>query len=303
MHVETLGAETTCYRHPKRETFVRCSRCDKYICSDCMRAAPVGQRCPDCVKDDNRTVRQARTVFGARPAVVPWVTYGIIALNVFAYLVELIYPAVIDRFDDLGTGLLGPDGRYYVDDGIADPAYQLVGVLHGEWWRLITSAFLHQPPGNGFGILHIAFNMMWVWTLGRFLEAQLGRVRYVAIYLLAAVGGSVLVVLVDPHQSAIGASGAGFGLVAAYFVVTRKLHSYPLDRNRLLISFVVWLVLAAGFTSWEGHLGGLLTGAVAAIGIAYAPRNHRVFVQAVVLTALAVLLVGLVVAKAVAGGT
>jgi len=300
--MDTVGAETTCYRHPRRETFVRCSRCDKYICSDCMREAPVGQRCPDCVKGENKTVRQARTIFGGRPAATPWITYAIITVNVLAYLVELVHPAVIDRFDDLGTGLLGPDGRYYVDDGFPDPAYQLVGVLHGEWWRLFTSAFLHQPPGNGFGILHIAFNMMWVWTLGRFLETQLGRTRYLAVYLLSALGSSVLVVLVDPGQSAIGASGAGFGLVATYFVVTRKLHSYPLDRNRLLISFVVWLVLAAGFTSWEGHLGGLVTGAVAAIGITYAPRTHRVLVQAVVLVALALLLIGLIVAKAIEVG-
>ena len=301
--METVGAETTCYRHPKRETFVQCSRCERYICSDCMREAPVGQRCPECVKGENRTVRQARTIFGGRPSVVPWVTYSIIAINILAYVVELVHPAVIGRFDSLGTGLLGPDGAYYVDNGLAqaDPSYVPAGVLHGEWWRLITSAFLHQQPGaNGLGLTHIVFNLIWIWILGRFLEAQLGRVRYLAVYLLAAVGGSVLGVLVDPGQPAIGASGAGFGLAAAYFVLTRKLHEFPLDRRQVLITFVLWMVLAAGFTSWEGHLGGLLAGGAAAAGIAYAPRRHREIVQVVVLGGIAVLLIVAVLAKAYA---
>jgi membrane associated rhomboid family serine protease len=267
-----------------------------------MREAPVGQRCPDCVKDENRSVRQARTIFGGRPAATPWVTYSIIVITVLAYVVEVVHPAVIDQFDALGTGLLGPDGQYNVDDGLPDPAYRPIGVLHGEWWRLITSAFLHQLPGNGFGLTHIAFNMMWLWILGRFLESQLGRLRFLALYLLAAIGGSALVVLVDPHQSAIGASGAGFGLAAAYFVLTRKLHEYPLDRNQLLIGFVLWLVLAAGFTSWEGHLGGLLTGAAVAVGLAYAPRRNREIVQAAALVAVAVVLIGAIVAKAVQTG-
>jgi membrane associated rhomboid family serine protease len=253
-----------------------------------MREAPVGQRCPDCVKEDRRTVRQARTVFGGRPAATPWVTCTIIALNVVIYVLELIHPSLIDRFDDIGTVLIGADGRYYVDDGLPNPGFELVGVLHGEWWRMITSAFLHELPGaSGFGLTHILFNMVWV--------------RYTALYLLSALGGSVLVVLLDPAQGAIGASGAGFGLAAAYFVITRKLHSYPLDRNQLIISFLLWMVLAAGFTSWQGHLGGLLTGAVVALGIAYAPRLHQTAMQAAALAAVTVVLIASVVGKALAG--
>ena len=297
--METVGAETTCYRHPRRETFVRCSRCDKYICSDCMRAAPVGQRCPDCVKEENKTVREGRTIFGGRPAGTPRITYGIILVNVLAYVVELVHPAVVNRFDNVGTELVGADGHYYVDDGLSYAAFHPAGVLHGEWWRLITSGFLHELPGStGFGLTHILFNMVWLWILGRFLEEQLGRLRYVALYLVATLGGSVLEVVLDPHQAALGASGAGFGLAAAYFVLTRKLHAYPIDRNRLLISFVLWMVLAAGFTSWAGHLGGLLTGAVVAAGYAYAPRGKRAVVQAVVVAAVVLLLIAVVVVKA-----
>lgn len=299
--MDTVHAETVCYRHPRRGTYVRCSRCDRFICADCMREAPVGQRCPECVKGENKTVRRSRTVFGGRTVTVPWLTYALIALNVVAYLVELIHPAVIDRFDSLGVGLLGPDGQYYVDDGVPEPGFRPAGALHGEWYRLITSAFLHQlPGGSGFGLTHIAFNMLWVWILGRFLEERLGRIRYAALYLLCALGASTLVVLVDPGQAAIGASGAGFGLAAAYFVVTRKLHEHPVDRNQLIVTFVLWLVLAAGFTSWEGHLGGLLTGAALAAGLAYAPRRHRTAVQAATVAAVAAVLLGLLLARAVA---
>jgi len=81
-------------------------------------------------------------------------------------------------------------------------------------------------------------------------------------------------------------------------VLTRKLHVYPIDRYRLLFSFVLWLVLAAGFTSWSGHLGGLLTGCVVAIGLAYAPRHHREATQAAVMVAAATLLIAAIVAKA-----
>jgi membrane associated rhomboid family serine protease len=230
------------------------------------------------------------------------VTYSIITLNVLAYLVELVHPAVIDRFDNIGSVLVGADTRYYIDDGLPNPGFELAGVLHGEWWRLLTSAFLHElPGGNGFGLTHIAFNMMWTWILGRFLEGQLGRVRYTALYLLSALGGSVLAVVLDPGQAAIGASGAGFGLAAAYFVVTRRLHTYPIDRNQLIIGFVLWLVLAAGFTSWQGHLGGLLTGGVLATAIAYAPRRGQARVQAAAVVAVTAILIASVVAKALTG--
>jgi membrane associated rhomboid family serine protease len=266
-----------------------------------MREAPVGQRCPDCVKGENKTVRQARTIFGAvvRHGGTAYVTYTIIALNVIAYVVELVHPAVINRFDVFGTGLVDAAGRYYVDDGVPAPGYQAIGVLHGEVWRLFTGAFLHQLPGDsGFGLTHIVFNMMWIATLGVFLERQLGWWRFLALYLISALGSSVFVVIIDPHQGAIGASGAGFGMAAAYFVITRKLHEYPIDRNRLLFTFVIWLVLAAGFTSWQGHLGGLLTGAVVALGLAYAPPRKREIAQVVVLALVTLVLIAAIAAKA-----
>jgi membrane associated rhomboid family serine protease len=288
----------TCYRHPRRETLLRCTRCDRAICPDCMREAPVGHRCPECVRDDNRTVRQARTVFGAPMVGRPLVTYLLIALIVLVYVAELARPAILDQFDSLGTGLVDDAGQRYVDDGAVHPGYQPVGIAHGEWYRLITSSFLHLMPTQGtFGILHIAFNLYWLWLLGRVIEERLGHARFLAVYLLAAVGGSVLEFLVSPHDGAVGASGAVYGLAGCYFVLTRRLHHHPIDPNRVLIPFLIWMVVSAGFTSWEGHLGGLLAGGAVAVGLAYAPARRRTAVQVAVTAGVAVLLVALVVIK------
>jgi hypothetical protein len=106
----------TCYQHPRRETYIRCTRCDRYICPDCMREAPVGHQCPQCVKEGNKTVRQARTVFGGGLSSTPMVTYVLIAINVVVYLVELASPGIIDRFSGLGEGL-ARGGKLFVVDG------------------------------------------------------------------------------------------------------------------------------------------------------------------------------------------
>lgn len=294
--VETV---TTCFRHARRETSVRCARCDRFICPDCMREAPVGFRCPPCVRNENKTVRSARTVFGGSLSTRPYVTVALIVVTVLAYLAELADPDVVDRFSNLGVGLVGPDGGHFVDDGFAHPGYSPEGVANGQWYRLLTSAFLHLPPGMGiFGIAHILMNMYWLWVLGRILEEQLGWWRFLAVYLTTALGGSVLGFLVAPSQSAVGASGAIFGLAACYFVVASRMGQQPMDRHRLLTIFVVWMVVSAGFTSWEGHLGGLLTGGLLGVALAYAPRRQRFAIHVGVFAATAIGLLVVVAWKA-----
>ncbi|MEV6649698.1 rhomboid family intramembrane serine protease [Streptomyces sp. NPDC051219] len=291
---------TTCYRHPKVETYVRCTRCDRYICPDCMREAAVGHQCVECVKEGHRSIRQARTVFGGKVAgsAVPVVTYVLIALNVLAYLGELVRPEIVDRFGMLGQGLIGPDGAYYLYENTHFAGFEAVGVAEGEWYRLVTAAFLHLPPGGGtFGILHIVLNMYGLWNLGRVVEDQLGRVRYLALYLLSALGGSVLVFLISPQDNAVGASGAIFGLAASFYVISRRLNRDMHGVNRFLAGFLIWMVISAGFTSWEGHLGGLLSGACVTAALAYAPAKHRTVVQAAATVGVLILLVALAVLK------
>lgn len=296
------AAVTTCYRHPSYETYVSCTRCERYICPDCMREAAVGHHCVECVKEGQRSVRQARTVFGGvvPRGAVPLVTYVLMGLNILAYLAELVRPGIVDRFSMTGAGLTGPDGGQYVYVDGGFPGLDVIGVVDGEWYRLLTGAFLHLPPGESsfgslpFGVLHILFNMYALWNLGRVVEEQLGRVRYLALYLLSALGGSVLVYLIAPFDSAVGASGAVFGLAASFYVISRRLGRDMREVNRFLAGFLVWMVISAGFTSWEGHLGGLLTGALVTVVYAYAPAQRRGPVQAagcVVLLAVLVLLV------------
>ncbi|MFI5682658.1 rhomboid family intramembrane serine protease [Streptomyces sp. NPDC051636] len=302
-----MPAVTTCYRHPKVESHVRCTRCDRYICPGCMREAAVGHQCVECVKEGARSIRQARTAFGGRITAVPLVTYVLIGLNVLAYLAELVRPSVVGRFGMLGAGLRGPDGGHYLWQDPHPSVLHPEGLAGGEWYRLLTGAFLHSPPTEGtFGILHIVMNMVSLWSIGRVVEAQLGRVRYLALYLLSAFGGSVLVLLIAPEDLVVGASGAIFGLGAAYWVMARRLGADMDTVNRFMGGLLLWLLISAGLTSWQAHLGGLLAGGVVTLAYAYAPRDsRRALVQAGVCASLLVLLLVLTWAKvsALTGGS
>jgi membrane associated rhomboid family serine protease len=265
-----------------------------------MREAAVGHHCVECVREGSKSIRQARTVFGGRAtgAAVPVVTYVLIALNGLMYLAELVRPEIVDRLSALGQGLVGPDGQSYVFDGHTYPGVETVGIAYGEWYRLITSAFLHVLPTQGlFGITHILFNMYSLLFLGRVIEGQLGRVRYLALYLISALGGAVAEYLIAPTDSAVGASGAIFGLAAAYYVFSRRLRYDPLGGSRLIVGFLLWMAISAGITSWEGHLGGLVTGGAVGLAFAYAPRNRQALVQAAGAAVMVLVLVALVVLK------
>ncbi|MET7811136.1 rhomboid family intramembrane serine protease [Streptomyces sp. NPDC005395] len=294
--MDSESTATTCYRHPAVECHVRCTRCERYICPDCMREAPVGHQCPECVKEGARSVRQARTLVGGRISTTPVVTYVLFALNVLAYLAELVRPGLVDRFAMVGSRLVGPDGTPLPGgDGLflGSGPLRVEGVAGGEWERMLTSAFLHQSPfESAFGLVHITLNMVVLWQLGQVVELMLGRVRFAVLYLLSALGGSVLeLVLTDPAQSSIGASGAIFGVGAAYYVLHRRLGAERGRVNRFMAGLLLWLVVSAWFTSWQGHLGGLLVGGALALAYAYAPRDgRRVAVQAGAGAGLVVLL-------------
>jgi membrane associated rhomboid family serine protease len=291
------AAVPVCYRHPKRETYVRCVRCERYICPDCMHEASVGHQCPECVAEGRRTVRQARTPFGSSLAGTQGtVTKTLIVINSLMMLVTLAFT---------GRGLLfGEISQVHVWGGLIAVPAQLTnaegavvatvgGISGGEYYRLFTSMFLH------FGLIHLLVNMYALWVLGRTLEGVLGRGRFLALYLLSGFGGSVAVYLFEaPDAITAGASGAIFGLFSGLFVVMRRLGRdtswvVPVLVINVIISFV-WPV------SILGHLGGLITGAVAAAVIAFAPRRNRTAVQVIGLGLLALVLLLLVVAGTIA---
>lgn len=276
-------ASASCYRHNGRESYIRCTRCDRYICPDCMRSAAVGHQCPDCVREGGKTTRQARGRFGGSIVAghaAPNATIALIILNFAVYALEVMRKQSIVDLETLGSGMTW-DGS----------TLHQVGIAHGEYYRLVTGFFTHSLPSAGpFGIAHILLNMVALWGIGPELERLLGRARFVALYLLAGLGSSVLVYVLSPYAGAVGASGAIFGLVGAYFVFGRKL-GMP-GNSRMLVYYVVWLVVSWHYTSWQGHLGGLLTGLIVGAVLAYAPRRRRELPQWLGLAALLAVIAG-----------
>lgn len=226
-----------CYRHPGRESGVRCRRCERPICPDCMITAPVGFQCPSCVK-------AAPPVQSLRSLVAtPVVTLALIALNVAIFVPTLAGGALLG----------GGDGELIERLAVNGP-----DVAAGEWWRLVTSGFLH------FGLIHIGFNMMILYQLGTMLEPALGRVRYALVYAAALLGGSFGALLLDPEAFTAGASGAVFGLMGAAFVGMRRRGVDPMQSGigGLLVINLLLTFLIPGI-SIGGHLGGLLAGGAA----------------------------------------
>jgi membrane associated rhomboid family serine protease len=238
-----------CYRHPDRLTGVRCVRCNRPICPECQRPASVGFQCPDDVRAGQASIRQPRTVVGAQVAGsgAPVATYGLIGLNVLAYVLTAVSP---------GGNLVSNSGSRLFGDWVLWP--RMVGQNH-EYYRLITSAFLHYGP------IHILLNMYALYVIGPALERALGRGRYLSVYLLAALGGAVAVLLFDPVDSGTaGASGAIFGLFAAAVVLARRIG---------FNTTTLWITIGINFVftfsvpgiSKLGHVGGFVLGGLAAL--------------------------------------
>jgi len=278
------SAAPTCFRHPDRETYVSCVRCGRPACPDCLRSAAVGQQCVDCVRGANQGARQATGQFGGRVSTGrPVVTYTLVALCVLVYIAELVYSKTVNYGEMIG-------GAY--DPVLREP----VGVAVGDWYRLITSAFLHEPPSGGFGLTHILFNMWALIVVGPALERILGRVRFIAVYLVSALAGSVFFYLLAPsNEPALGASGAIFGLFGAWFVLSRRL---KLDARMIVGLIAINLVISFTVSgiAWQDHVGGLIAGAGLTAAYAYAPRANRTLVQIGATAALiALLVVGVII--------
>lgn len=268
----------TCYRHPDRETYVRCTRCNRPICPDCMRNAAVGFQCPECVAEGARTQRSARTIFGgAVPTRGAVVTMTLIALSVVAFVIDLVVPGQPREWWMVGLQL--------------DDSGDLAGLAQGEWWRLITASFLHG------GILHLLFNMYALYLFGPSLEAAFGHVRFAVLYLLSALGGSAVSYLfANPVQPSLGASGAVFGILGATLVVSRRLR-YDVRAVTVLIAINLVLGFVIEGIDWRAHVGGLLTGMAVAYAFAYAPRERRTLIAIGASVVVFLVVIGLVVLR------
>ena len=249
---------------------MRCTRCDRPICPDDMRAASVGFQCPDCVKEGARSVRGPVAAYGGAAVGQPRVTQVLLGLNVLLFVLTTIGGSGF-LFGGGNSGLfeqlaLAPTVHGAVRDGMVVAAD---GVAQGQYYRLLTSMFLH------FGIIHIALNMYCLYVIGPTLERTLGHLRFAVLYLVSGLGGAAAsYALGSPNEQAAGASGAVFGLFAALFVVQRRRGG---DVSGIVVT--IGLNLALGLTSSSidvrAHVGGLLTGAAVAGAMVYAPAGRR----------------------------
>ena len=230
----------TCYRHPDRETGVSCSSCGRPICPDCMTPTPVGMRCPECSRERTK-VRTAQAISGGDPTA----TYVLIALNVLAFVGSLAG----------GGAVAERGGGSVIDNGaLFGPA-----VADGEYWRLITSGFLHA------GLIHIGFNMYLLYILGTMLEPAIGRARFVALYFTSLLGGSFGALLINPDSLTVGASGAVFGLMGGSIVIMRARGFDPMASGiPMLIGLNLLITFVFPGISIGGHIGGLVAGVAAA---------------------------------------
>lgn len=268
---------TACTWHPDRWTALSCSRCGRPACPECLTPASVGFHCRQCVAESNAQRPVTRTISGSVAGRQPMVAVGLIVVNVIAFVVTMIQ----------GGGESALLNSPLFRDGALSPMY----VASGEWWQLVTSGFLHG------GVAHIAMNMLSLYLIGVGLERFLGAARFIALYGLSLLGGSVAVyLLTEPNSLTVGASGAIFGLLGALLVIYKRLR---LDLRQLgvILALNAFITFTVSSISWQGHLGGFVVGAVVGAAMVYAPQKNRVAVQVGVCVGVLVVLLALIVVR------
>jgi membrane associated rhomboid family serine protease len=250
--MEATRTRQTCYRHPNRETGVSCSNCGRPICPECMTSTPVGMRCPECARQTTK-VRVGKGAFTPSAGRMP-ATIALIAVNVIVFLVEIAGG---------GAGSLNGGGTVIHDAGLRGP-----DIANGDWWRVITGGFLHA------GFLHLLLNMYVLYVAGSILEPGIGTPRFLGIYFVSLIAGSLGALIVDPNSLTVGASGAIFGLMAAVIVVARGRGVEQLATQfGIFVGLNLVLTFSISGISVGGHIGGLVGGAVAALLVIFVERR------------------------------
>jgi membrane associated rhomboid family serine protease len=261
-----------CYRHPDRQSFVLCQRCGRTICGECQTPAPVGVICPECMREQQASAPRTKPAVLSRMRAAsgrgaPVVTYSLIGVTLAVYVLQLI------------PGLGVTNWLYFTPIAVSD--------VHMEPWRLLTSVFVHSTSL----IFHVLLNMYTLWIFGQLLEGLLGRWRFLALYLIAGLGGSAGVVwLADPTTAVVGASGAIFGLMGAFLVIQRRLGG---QTTQLFVLLAINLVI--GFVpgwniAWQAHLGGLVAGALVGLVFVETRKRNQQGLQTGLLIAIAAVL-------------
>lgn len=251
-----------CYRHPDRQSYILCQRCARTICPQCATQAVVGVHCPECVKEAKasmqRTPATTRVARSLRSPDRPIVSYVIMAICVAMFIAQSIPGLAV-------TGWVA----YWPPATFAEP------------WRLLTSLVAHGS------IMHLAANMISLFIVGRMLEPYLGRIRYLALFVVSGIGGAAALALISPLSAAVGASGAIFGMFGALFVLLRRFGG-----NTSQIVTLVAINLVIGFVvpgiAWEAHIGGLLVGAAVTVVYTRTRAQSQRWLQVALVAGIAV---------------
>jgi len=264
-----------CYRHPDRQSFILCQRCGRTICTECQTPAAVGVHCPECVREQRAQFAANRKASGA-PSGLTVARRRFAMLDQKGTFVLVVVSVAIWLLDQV-------TGRYLT----ALLAYNSL-LLPTQPWRIVTSLFVHS------GFFHIAFNMWALWVFGRMLENLLGTWRFLALYFISGIFGTLAVTVLAPGTGVLGASGAIFGLFAAFFVIQRSL-----GINAVQLLVIIGLNLVIGFLpgtniSWQAHVGGIVGGFLTGLVFAQTRNIRRRPLQIALLVAEAVAAIALI---------
>ena len=246
-----------CYRHPDRETGLSCSECGRPICYECMTPAPVGIRCPE---HSGKPQGAKRVTAGVRRAGSS--TSGAVVTKILVAVNVVIWIAMLAQ----GSSISSPAGQIFEKGALFGPL-----VAHGDWWRLVTSMFLHVS------LVHIAFNMLALWWVGSAVENTIGHGRFLLVYFVSGLAGSAGALVASPLAVTVGASGAIFGILGAALILERQ-GMYVLGGSAL-----TWIVinLVLSFTlsgiSVGGHIGGLIGGILCMLALSRFGRGHGAY--------------------------
>lgn len=244
----TDPGQPVCVRHPNRPTRLSCTRCGRPACPDCLREAAVGHQCVDCAGESKPAVVHASTLLARQ---TPYLTYLLIALNVAVFVATVVQARSLQNNSD---SALFNDWALY-------PPY----VAHGQWIRIVGSAFLH------FGPIHLLTNMFALYIVGPTIETVVGRWRFLTLYIVSMLGSAAAVMQFSHAGLTAGASGAIFGLFGATAAVLMKLRLSPGPVLGVIILNLIITFAVPGISVW-GHLGGLTAGTLAGFGMLYGPQ-------------------------------
>ena len=269
---DAATAATACYRHPDRRSRIRCQRCERVICTECQNPAPVGVHCPECRASAAQALpRRPSPVARAfrRGSSTPVVTYTIIAITTIMFVLQWVTQGAVTQLF-----------AYYAP------------LTPDEPWRMLTVALVHSDRS----IFHVLINMYSLFVLGTLLERLIGRSRFLAVYTLSILAGSVAVLWLAPLTVVVGASGGIFGLLGAFFVIQRRLGGGSIQLVVLIV-----INLGLGFVipgvSWQAHVGGLVVGGLAALVLLRTRRVDQQRRQATLMAGLGLALVVATIAR------